>query len=213
MPVTINDRPVDTVREEVVDQLIMNYSHGQLSYEAFERRLDKAMETTNNQELIDLVTDLELEVDKEYVETKKLDLGINIEPGEAEDIETIFNICSGSHNGGHKVMPKEIKLVSVLSGSELDLSEAIFHEPVLRIKLFSFCSGDKIYIPDNVKVISKTSCVLGSVDITMPPTTSLSGPTIIIEGWSILSGIDIKVKRTLKERFIDFAEQFKKLIA
>ncbi len=38
MAVNIEDRPINKVREEVIDQLIMNYSHGELSHEAFERR-------------------------------------------------------------------------------------------------------------------------------------------------------------------------------
>jgi hypothetical protein len=45
MPVTPNDRPIETLREETIDQLIMNYGHGKLSREAFERRLDEALDT------------------------------------------------------------------------------------------------------------------------------------------------------------------------
>ena len=43
-----NDGAVDTLREEITDQLVMNYSHGELSLEAFERRLDEAMATTDH---------------------------------------------------------------------------------------------------------------------------------------------------------------------
>ena len=69
----IEDRPIESVREEVIDQLIMNYSHGKLSHEAFERRLDKAIECQCNKEIVALVEDLELTVDKNYVEEKKKD--------------------------------------------------------------------------------------------------------------------------------------------
>ena len=33
MPVTPQDRPLDALREQTVDQLIMNYGHGKLSRE------------------------------------------------------------------------------------------------------------------------------------------------------------------------------------
>ncbi|MFT6206787.1 MAG: hypothetical protein ACJA0T_000691, partial [Colwellia sp.] len=52
MAVNIADRPTDKVREEVVDQLVMNYSHGELSHEAFERRLDQAMAFESNEDLV-----------------------------------------------------------------------------------------------------------------------------------------------------------------
>ena len=45
MSVVLEDRPIEQVREEVIDNLIYNYSHGVISAEAFERRLDKAMST------------------------------------------------------------------------------------------------------------------------------------------------------------------------
>jgi len=44
MSVAPQDRPIDALREETVDQLIMNYGHGKLSRAAFERRLDEALD-------------------------------------------------------------------------------------------------------------------------------------------------------------------------
>ena len=35
--VKFEDRPLEKVREETIDQLVMNYGHGELSSEAFER--------------------------------------------------------------------------------------------------------------------------------------------------------------------------------
>ena len=58
--VKVEDRPFDQVRQEAIDQLIMNYSHGVISAEAFERRLDVASDATSFQELIDVVSDLSL---------------------------------------------------------------------------------------------------------------------------------------------------------
>ena len=55
MSVILEDRPIEQVREETIDQLIVNYSHGVISAEAFERRLDQAMSSDNHQEIIDLV--------------------------------------------------------------------------------------------------------------------------------------------------------------
>ena len=46
MSVKVEDRPIEQVREQVIDQLIYNYSHGVISVDAFERRLDNAMDAT-----------------------------------------------------------------------------------------------------------------------------------------------------------------------
>ena len=66
MSVATQDRPIESVRQEVIDQLIMNYSHGEISLEAFESRLDKAMNGTDPQEINDLTKDLNLNVDTKY---------------------------------------------------------------------------------------------------------------------------------------------------
>ena len=63
MAVENRDRPIDVLREEVIDQLIVNYSHEELSLEAFERRLDQALASDDASELGDLVVDLELKAD------------------------------------------------------------------------------------------------------------------------------------------------------
>lgn len=211
MPVTINDRPIEAVREEVIDQLIMNYSHGSLSYEAFERRLDKAMESSNNEEIAALAADLDLVVDKDFVDSKKRDLGVNYTPGETEEVDNIVNIFSGSSRTGPWKVAKTINVYSVFSGSDIDLTDAQFSHPTLTIKMFSLFSGDNIYVPENVQVVSKAFCIFGSIDNDTPSSIDRNSPVIIIEGLAIFSGLDIKIKRSIKERFMNFADSLKNM--
>src|SRR6185436_10526365 len=98
MPVTPQDRPIDTLREETVDQLIMNYGHGKLSREAFERRLDEALDTKSHDKLLELTRDLDLKADRQYTAQKKAELGIRVEPAavsSADDTEHVVNIFAG----------------------------------------------------------------------------------------------------------------------
>ncbi len=213
MTVILEDRPRETVRSEVIDQLIMNYSHGELSYEAFERRLDQAMELQCNKELVALSEDLPLTVDKAFVESKKQDLAPNIVSGDAEDIEYMINIFSGNKRSGIWTVPKEIRSFSLFSGSDIDLTDAKFAQDELRIKVFCLFSGNNIYIPENVNVVSKAFCIFGGIDYqtTTQVNPNIDTPTIVIEGLCIFSGIDIKVRRTIKEKFVEMADSLKKM--
>ena len=215
MPVILTDRPIETVRSEVIDQLVMNYSHGELSYEAFERRLDTAMELQNHQDLVELTTDLPLTVDKAFVESKKQDSAPNFISGEAEDVEYMINIFSGSNRGGAWKVPKEIRVFSLFSGSDIDLTHAQFSQGELRIKIFSLFSGNDIYVPENVNVVSKAFCIFAGIDneATTQVNPKIVTPTIVIEGISIFSGIDIKIKRTMKEKFVEMADSLKKMFS
>ena len=79
MPVKTQDRPINIVREEVIDQLIVNYGHEELSLEAFERRLDQALASDDPEELTELVADLELQADKDYSDQKREELDLVLE--------------------------------------------------------------------------------------------------------------------------------------
>ena len=74
MAVAPADRPLETLREETIDRLIMNYGHGQLALEAFQRRLDQALDATGHDVLRSLVADLDLEVDARFVAQKRGEL-------------------------------------------------------------------------------------------------------------------------------------------
>ena len=209
MAVVIEDRPTETVREEVIDQLIMNYSHGKLSYEAFERRLDEAMASQDNKEIAALAADLDLTVDKEFVENKKRDFSVNYACEKVDDIDYLVNIFGGSSRSGRWNVAKELRSVSIFGGSDIDFSEAQFSQPNVTVKVFCLFGGDNIYVPENINVVSKAFCIFGGVDNVAPSIANRHAPTLIIEGLVIFGGIDIKIKRTIKEKFVAFADNLK----
>ncbi|WP_448214245.1 LiaF domain-containing protein [Colwellia sp. MEBiC06753] len=221
MPVAIEDRPTQTVRDEVIDKLIMNYSHGELSYEAFERRLDIAMESQDNKVIAEQAQDLPLSVDKTFVESKKRDMSHHyfsdndMENGaeQGTSTDTFINVFSGSEHTGVWKVAKEIRILSVFSGADLDFTQAQFSQKETTVKIFSFFSGDNIYVPEDVNVVSKAFCIFGSVNNKAPGLATANSPTLIIEGCAVFSGIDIKLKQTLKERFVAFADSLKRMFS
>ena len=199
----------------------MNYSHAELSYEAFERRLDKAMELQNHKDLVTLVEDLPLAVDKAFVEGKKQGLAPNFVPGETEDVDYMIDIFSGSARSGAWQVAKEIRCFSLFSGTDIDFTDAKFSQSEVRVKIFSLFSGTDIFVPENVNIVSKAFCIFGAVDnkLSSQPSTALditnamNRPTLIIEGFSIFSGIDIKIKRSMKEKLVGLADSLKQMFS
>ena len=213
MSVNIEDRPLEVVREEVVDQLIMNYSHGELSYSAFEHRLDQAMECQSTVELKKLTEDLTLTIDKSYVESKKQEMGINFIAGETEEVEYIVDIFGGSTRSGAWKVAKEIRSVSIFGGSEIDFTYAQFSQPTLKIKMLNLFGGSTIYVPENINIITKTFSIFGGVTYKAPLNSQRNAPTIIFTGLSLFGGVDIKVKKPLKEQLVNFADNLKKMFS
>ena len=209
MAVILEDRPIEKVREEVIDTLIYNYSHGVISSEAFERRLDQAMASKSHQEIFNLAADLEKTKDSEFDSQKERQFNVNYAASDNDETDTIVNILGGSGRSGQWTVPREIRIVTIFGGADIDFTDAIFTTPNVTIKILCLFGGDNIYVPENINVVSKAFCILGGIDNKAPSIASRQAPTLTIEGLVLFGGLDIKIKRTIKEKFVAFANQMK----
>jgi len=151
MPVPPQDRPLNAVREETIDRLIVNYGHGKLSLEAFERRLDEALDAKSADALVALTNDLELQVDKQYAQQKRAEFGIRTEPVPyARDTTWMIHIFGGGNRRGMWTVPSEIFMLNIFGGAEIDFSEARFTSPVTRIKMLTLFGGAQFYVNENI---------------------------------------------------------------
>ena len=125
MTVKLEDRPIEQVREEVIDKLIYHYSHGVISAEAFERRLDAATARQSHQEIVDLASDLTMNVDDQFNNRKQQQFSINYASSDIPETETMINVLGGSNRTGMWEVPKEIKVLCLMGGADIDFSDAI----------------------------------------------------------------------------------------
>jgi hypothetical protein len=206
MPIPHEDKPLEALREETMDRLIVSYGHGKLSMEAFQRRLDQAFEARDHETLIALGADLDVEVDPGYLERKEESLGHVFETGEPEDVDTIVSILSGNNRSGEWLVPKVLRVVTVLGGVDLDFTNARLSGRTTRIKVFCLLGGVDIGVPEGINTTVKASCFLGGVDNSAPHTGDPAAPQLVVEGFVLLGGVDVKLKRTLRERVLAFAD-------
>jgi hypothetical protein len=214
MPVTPHDRPLDALREDTVDQLIMNYGHGKLSREAFERRLDQALDSNSHERLLELTKDLDLKADRQYTAQKKAELGINVDPGAAHrggEVENMVNIFAGNNRKGAWDVPRAIRIINIFGGAELDFSDARFTSDTTYITVFCLFGGVNIRVREGMRSISKTLCIFGGVDNRSPSTTDPDAPLLIVEGLCLFGGVDIRAKKTPKQRLTEFANQLREM--
>lgn len=211
MPVAPQDRPLDSVREEVIDQLIMNYSHGEISLEAFEARLDIAMESDDQLTISNLVKDLPLSIDDKYRQKKQHALGTHHQTGQPQQVDKLTNILSASKREGQWNVPEHIILTNVLGSDELDFTHARFTTPHVKITLLSVLGSVKINVPDDINVHTNVNCIASSLSKNTNVEFDPQAPTISVEGKFVLSSLDIKVKRTAREKWLRFADSMKAL--
>jgi hypothetical protein len=212
MPVAAEDRPIEALREETVDRLIMNYGHGKLSREAFERRLDAALDATANAQLLELVHDLELAADPRYTAEKKAELGVRVEQAAtptADDTEHIVNVFAGNSRKGSWHVPRAIRALNIFGGTELDFSSAHLTADTTVITVFCLFGGVNIRVPEGMRTVSKALAVFGGIDNRGSMSSDPKAPLLVVEGIVLFGGIDIRVKKTPKEKLREFADHLR----
>jgi hypothetical protein len=214
MSVRPQDRPIEGLREETVDQLIMNYGHGKLSREAFERRLDEALDAKSIEKLTELTEDLDLRTDRQYTTQKKAELGICVDTSagtQLDDNEHMINILGGTTRKGVWDVPRAIRVFNFFGGAELDFTDARFTSETTYITVACVFGGVNIRVRDGMRTISKAICIFGGVDNRGGTTLDPNAPLLVVEGFCLFGGVDIRVKKTPKQRLREFADQLRSM--
>ncbi|TRX55797.1 LiaF domain-containing protein [Thalassomonas sp. M1454] len=211
MEVKLEDRPIEQVREETIDQLIYNYSHLVISAEAFEHRLDQAMQSDNPHEIVALVADLPLNTDKHYQSEKESKFTPNYSHNVSDDDVKLRSILGSNERSGQWLVPKEINVLDVMGSTTLDFTDAIFQHQNVVVNVMCVMGSEDIFVPENVNVVTKMYSVMSSVENKSPSLANRQAPTITIRGKVIMGAMNIEVKRTTKEKLIGFANSLKSL--
>lgn len=83
-------------------------------------------------------------------------------------------------------------LTAILGGVKLDLTSARMEGDNARIDVIAFCGGIEIYVPPDWTVTSKVATLLGGFSDKRRPTTTLPTKTLILDGFAVMGGIEVK---------------------
>jgi len=169
------------------------------------------MAASDNKALMDLVEDLTLNTDQQYKAQKHSQFAPNYSAQHETDEEplTLRSILGSSERSGQWVVPQNIYIENYMGSINLDFTDAIFTHQHVTIHVNCYFGSEEIYVPEHVNVVSKMFCILGSFENKTVSLNKRQGPTIHIEGKTVLGSVEIKVKRTIKEKFISFANDLK----
>jgi predicted membrane protein len=83
-------------------------------------------------------------------------------------------------------------LSAVMAGIKLNLLDARMETETASIEVFAFWGGMEIYVPPEWTVVSKVATLMGGFIDKRRPTTVVPTKTLIISGFVVMSGIEIK---------------------
>jgi hypothetical protein len=191
--------PLPKLRNHVIDQLKLNYAHDNLEVEDFETRLESANALEDKFELLGLLRDLPAIREGEDGLEDESEMGVRINRGRVRSGETMFAILGGAERSGEWHPARDIKVLALMGGVDLDLSEAYLPPEGLSIEVVAIMGGMDVIVPEGINVEVSGVPLLGGFDNKTSGRHYPNAPTLRVSGVAMMGGIDIKTKKRRKK--------------
>jgi DUF1707 SHOCT-like domain/Cell wall-active antibiotics response LiaF, C-terminal len=180
-------RASDAEREELVDALREHAAQGRLTTEELEERTGAAYAATTRGELVALRRDLP--------DTALPPARHAVEPPLEVVDEQISAFLSSTQQGGHWLVPEQLRVKAVLGDCKIDLRRAEIPDEVtidVKVRL-----GDAtIYVPPDARVQLTGRCILGDRKVRGQADGPRGGPLIRVRADVILGDLKVDVATT-----------------
>lgn len=185
-------------REQVVKRLCTHFARDHLGVDDFERRLDLAYAARDKTELVALESDLPALVAPGAVpsipEPQPAAAIVVVDPTlPVAERDFLVAVMGGVERKGMWTPPKQLTVLAVMGGAELDFREADFASPVTRVTVVSMMGGVDIIVPPGVRVESSGVAIMGGFGAEEPSRpANPDAPVIKVNGFALMAGVDIK---------------------
>jgi len=184
-------RPIGEVRERVVEALSEHFARDHLTLDDLETRMGRVYSSATPQEVESLLDGLP-------ALTVGAPLPAVADPNEPPPRlrERLVAIFSGIVRRGLWRIPRNLRVVAVMGGVQLDLREAELPPGVTEIRAFVFMGGLDVRVPPGVRLETDGVAILGGFEDRMDETRSVGrdAPIVRITGVAILGGVSAQVQ-------------------
>ena len=184
-------RASDADRDQAASVLNNAMAEGRLTAEEHSERLDAVYAAKTHADIVPLLDDLPGQ-------------GTAVAPAQpsgaltpAGPMNRIMAVLSGATRKGTWHPEPAMEIVTVLGGVELDFREAVLPAREINLNVTCVLGGVEITVPPEMRVIDSGTAILGGRDIAGETDESArpDAPVLRISGTCVLGGLDVKRKR------------------
>ncbi len=190
------DLPVhSTDRTKVITLLDSAYAEGRLTPAEHVERTQAANLAQTFDDLVPLTRDL---VPLEAAATAPAWASAAAPGGDAGP-EMIVAIFSGASRTGRWQPRRNLSVLTLFGGTELDLTKAVFTDNTCEINVFCLFGGVEIKVPEGANVRNDCIAIFGGADTkTNPPVPG--APTVIVKGVIGFGGLEVRGPKDKDDR-------------
>lgn len=191
------DVPVslDRERERTISLLGDHFAQDNLSLEELEHRIEQAYRARDLPALRDLLKDLPTTEEKAtaIVSERSRPSHEIFAPEEGR----LVSVMSQTNRRGVWHLPRALTVWSVMSETNLDLTQAVLPPGVTEIDLHGIMTSIKIVVPPGVRVVMQAGSFMADVsDLTDdPPPVGSGAPVVRVTGFVFMAELKVTVRR------------------
>ena len=175
-------RASDAERDAALERLSVATGDGRLTLEEFSQRMDRATTAKTRAELDRLVADLPTGTGAAS--------SAAAERGPGRPSWHISPIGGLSVSGPWR-MERNVVVVSLIGGADLDLSQAQLAAPEVTLTKVSLLGGVSVGVPPGIRVEASGFSLIGGTSVDAGPEPGPGAPTVRIRAFSLLGGTRI----------------------
>jgi hypothetical protein len=185
----------DAERHQVAELLREAAGEGRLDLDELDQRLEATYAARTYADLVPITLDLPSHPQQRSVRAQRPQPLPDVVPG--PDRESHLAILSGLSRKGVWVVPRQMTILAMMGGAELDLRRAQFAAPEVVITVNAFMGGAQIIVGPHVNVRMEGIGIMGGysgpsglVDAEL----DASSPVVRIKGVAIWGGVSVERK-------------------
>ena len=189
--------PLEQTRERVIQQLCEHFAYDNLTADALEERLDRAHRASTTDDLRALVSDLPVVHQGAGAPAPGARTFVSPATGpHVSERQIIIGIMGGAEKKGVWTPARQIYVVALMGGAELDFREARFGPGVTEVIVFAIMGGAEIVVPPGVHVDLNGLAVMGGFGQTgsAPLPTDPHAPVLRIGGFVMMGGVEVNIR-------------------
>lgn len=188
--------PLEETRQSIILQLAEHFSVDNLSVEALEERLDRAHQAATLEELRALVSDLPVVQPGGQPVTAPRTY---VSPATGEHVserQVVVGIMGGAEKAGVWTPARQMFVMALMGGVELDFREARMPPGVTEVVVFAVMGGAELIVPPGVHVDLNGFAFMGGFGQTgyAPPPTDPNAPVLRIGGFALMGGVEVNIR-------------------
>ncbi len=187
----LEKEPLEAKRKKTLNILEENFAHGAIDVDEYEKRVDIALNTSIEADLVRLTSDLTVIPE----DSPKQEAQNRSTPLHAKQEDTIAGILSSIHRRGEWLPAKKNRILSLLGSVRLDFTKVALPAGVTEIDFFCVMGSLDVVVPQGIKVDISGLPVMGSIDNRIKDPLERNCPVLKIRGLALMGSVDVKPPR------------------